>query len=128
VPVIASGDAFSAEECMDIMSETGADFVMIARGAQGDPDIFKRCTSLYRGEEQPPKSAESLMQALMTQGEIACELKGESKALPELRKHALWYLGNLTGAKPLKLKAANIKTLGELREICLEALNLKVKE
>ena len=56
------------------------------------------------------------------------ELKGESKALPELRKHALWYLGNLAGAKPLKLKAANIKTLAELREICSEALNLKAKE
>ena len=42
VPVIASGDAFSAEDCIEILKETQSDFVMIARGAQGNPDIFEQ--------------------------------------------------------------------------------------
>lgn len=127
VPVIASGDAFSAEDCIDILKETNADFVMIARGAQGNPDIFARACALYNGQPIPKTDCKSLMNALLRQAEIACSLKGEKKAAAELRKHALWYLGNLIGAKPLKIKAACINSFDDLKEVCNEAISLGLK-
>ena len=118
VPVIASGDAFSAQECMDILQETNADFVMIARGAQGNPYIFAQCAALAEGKPLPELTSESLMAQLLEQAEIACMHKGEKKAIAELRKHTLWYLGNLIGAKTLKVKASMINSLDELRTVC----------
>ena len=112
---------------MDIMTETGADFVMIARGAQGDPDIFARCKALWEGKPVPEPNSQSLMDALITQAEIACAHKGEGRAIAELRKHALWYLGNLIGAKPLKTEAACINSLSELRQICKKAIDQNLK-
>ena len=41
IPVIASGDVFSQEAAAQIMEETGCDGVMIARGALGNPWIFR---------------------------------------------------------------------------------------
>ena len=41
IPVIASGDVFSREAAARIMEETGCDAVMIARGALGNPWIFR---------------------------------------------------------------------------------------
>ena len=118
VPVIASGDAFSAQECMDILGQTNADFVMIARGAQGNPHIFAQCVALAEGRELPELTCESLMAQLLQQAEIACKHKGEKKAIAELRKHTLWYLGNLIGAKTLKVKASMINSLDELKDVC----------
>ena len=127
VPVIASGDAFTAEDCIDILNDTSADFVMIARGAQGNPDIFARACAIYNGRTPPQPDCTSLMNALLRQGELACALKGERKAIAELRKHALWYLGHLIGAKNLKTKAACIKSYSDLVEVCNIAINLGLK-
>jgi len=123
VPVIASGDAFSAQDCMDILRDTGADFVMIARGAQGNPHIFAQCIAMYEGKPIPELTCRSLMESLLSQAEIACRHKGERKAIAELRKHTLWYLGNLRGAKSLKVKASMINSLEELKTVCDIAIN-----
>ncbi len=122
VPVIASGDAFSAQDCMDIIGETNADFVMIARGAQGNPHIFRQCIALSEGRELPALTTESLMDMLIQQAEIACLHKGEKRAIAELRKHTLWYLGNLIGSKTLKVKASMINSLDELKTVCCMAI------
>lgn len=127
VPVIASGDAFSAKDCIETLKDTKADFVMIARGAQGNPDIFARACALYNGQPVPEPDCKSLMNALLRQAEIACTLKGERKAVAELRKHALWYLGHLIGAKPLKTKAACINSYKDLEAVCNEAIALGLK-
>ncbi|MGI6216224.1 MAG: tRNA dihydrouridine synthase DusB [Coriobacteriales bacterium] len=46
IPVIASGDLFSAEDVLDCIAQTGSDAVMIARGAQGNPWIFQQVHEL----------------------------------------------------------------------------------
>ena len=49
IPVIANGDIFSGEEAMHVLRDTGCDYVMIARGALGNPWIFKESISLRKG-------------------------------------------------------------------------------
>ncbi len=120
VPVIASGDAFSARECLDIMEETGADFVMIARGAEGWPMIFAECLAADSGQPVPSFSAEQVLQVMKRHAELTCRFKAESRAMPELRKHMLWYLGRFKGAKPFKLQMSQISTLEEFFALCEE--------
>lgn len=130
VPVIASGDAWSAGDCMKILSETGADFIMIARGAEGNPMIFADCIALDAGNPLPKHTPEELFAVMREHVRLACEKKGEKRAMPELRKHMLWYLNRLAGAKPFKTKMAMISTQEEFLSLCaqLEEENLPLKE
>lgn len=130
VPVIASGDAWSGRDCMDILSETGADFVMIARGAEGFPMIFADCAALDQGLAPPEHTAEELFPVMRRHVALACEKKGERRAMPELRKHVLWYLSRLAGAKPYKAKMALISSQEEFLRLCsqMEGEGFSLKE
>ena len=120
VPVLASGDIMTASDALECMKETGADCVMIARGARGDPFIFADCLKLYRGENADTHTAAEAADALLRQARLACAEKGEKKAIAEMRKHALWYLARIPGAKTLKIRASYLSSLSELEVICGE--------
>ena len=120
VPVIASGDMFSPEAAQSAL-DAGVDFVMVARGAQGDPDIFRRMLAVWQGQSppSPPDLAQTI--ALMdTHIALMCQRKGEYRAMPEARKQILWYLKGIRGAKPYKLKFSGVTSLAEFRHLCLE--------
>ena len=120
VPVIASGDALSGQACLDILEETGADFIMIARGAEGYPMIFRDCLALEAGLPKPEYTAGEVLNVMRRHAALTCQLKAEHRAMPELRKHMLWYLGNLRGAKAYKPRMAQINTLEEFLSLCEE--------
>ena len=130
VPVIASGDAWTASDCVDILSETGADFIMIARGSEGNPMIFSDCAALDRGEPLPVHTPQELFSVMRDHVRLACEKKGERRAMPELRKHMLWYLSRLSGARPFKTRMAMISSQEEFLSLCgeIEKENLSLKE
>lgn len=101
----------------------GVDFVMVARGAQGDPFIFHRMEAAWRGEPVPPLPSLAETVAMMdAQIALMCSRKSEAKAMPEARKHILWYLKGIRGAKPFKLAFSTVKTLAEFRAICRRML------
>ncbi|GAB1409940.1 tRNA-dihydrouridine synthase family protein [Desulfovibrionales bacterium] len=56
IPVIASGDLFTADDALRCIEATGVDSIMFARGALADPGIFARYLALYRGQEPAPPS------------------------------------------------------------------------
>ncbi len=119
IPVIASGDALSARACMEILRETGADYVMIARGAEGNPFIFRDC--LRAAEGLPPErlSCGELLDTLLAHARAMADWKGE-RSLVEFRKHGLWYLGRLAGVKPFKVRMSGVSGLEELEALCEE--------
>ena len=130
IPVVASGDAKSADDCLAILRETGCDAVMIARGALGNPLIFRACRALWAGEAAPEATAEALLDILEHHVALTCARKGEGRAMPELRKHALWYLGRLRGAKPFKAAMSRVSTRAGFQAVLLEvrAAGLTPKE
>ena len=76
--LLGSGDLFSAQDCLDMMSQTGADGVTVARGAIGNPWIFSQVRALAAGKPLPPPPT------IREQGEVirehyrlAFELYGE---------------------------------------------------
>lgn len=121
VPVIASGDADSAAACMEILRETGADFVMIARGAQGNPLIFTDCRALWQGNALPRHSPEELVAVMRRHAALCVERKGEG-AMVEMRKHGLWYLDRFRGGRRLKPAMSMVSTAEEFYGVCGEIL------
>jgi tRNA-dihydrouridine synthase len=86
-------------------------------------DFIKDIKGITIDRELPALTTESLMDMLIQQAEIACLHKGEKRAIAELRKHTLWYLGNLIGSKTLKVKASMINSLDELKTVCCMAIH-----
>ncbi len=52
--ILGSGDLMTAADCLAMMRETGVDGVTIARGALGNPWVFRECLALHAGEPRPP--------------------------------------------------------------------------
>jgi tRNA-dihydrouridine synthase len=50
VPVIANGDIYTADDALAMLRETGADGVMVARGAVGNPFIFREIAAALDGK------------------------------------------------------------------------------
>ncbi len=118
IPLIGNGDVMSAEDGIRMMDETGCDMVMVARGALGNPWIFRDLNCLYRGEEvpSPPCDAERI-QMLLRHLDGLIELKGELHAVKELRKHVVWYTKGMRGAAKLRQTVNYIETAEEIREV-----------
>ncbi|MDR1571480.1 MAG: tRNA dihydrouridine synthase DusB [Clostridiales Family XIII bacterium] len=103
IPVIGNGDVRSGADAMRMLAETGCDFVMIARGALGNPWIFREALALYGGGEASaaPRPAERIDMAIRHFAMLLAE-KGERAAVNEMRKHAAWYLKGIDGSSALR--------------------------
>ncbi|MCL2680474.1 MAG: tRNA dihydrouridine synthase DusB [Coriobacteriia bacterium] len=120
IPVIASGDAFSAEDCFSIMQQTGADAVMVARGAYGNPWIFQRAAAILAGESGPSLPPEpSLQQRLAMLREHAQMVVDwyDDPHLARMRKHAAWYVARRPAAAIFRQRLHSISTLEQLDQL-----------
>ena len=123
IPVIANGDVSSPEDARRILAHTGADGVMIGRGALGNPWLFAQCQAMDDGKEIP--SSPELVERLRTarvQIELAREYKGERIAMLEARKHLAWYVKGIRGTKKLKAKISGLTSLDQLEELLEEVV------
>ena len=117
IPVTGNGDVVDAKSAMDMMAQTGCDFVMIGRGALGNPWIFKEVIAAWKGEELPaPPTKEEKMDMMIRHLKDLAELKGEYAAVREMRKHVGWYLKGVHGAAAFRGKVNQITDLNELVE------------
>lgn len=107
IPVIGSGDIFTAADVTAMLAETGCDGVMVARGALGNPWIFRQALALLEGGEPAAPAPEERLRAALRHLELFTELSGERVALREMRKHFGWYSHGLAGAAQFR-KAVNI--------------------
>jgi nifR3 family TIM-barrel protein len=98
IPVIGSGDLFSAQDIVAMLDSTGCDGAMIARGSLGYPWIFREAREILSGAEPSrPTPCERLAVALRHM-ELFIELAGERVAVQEMRKHFSWYAKGIPGA------------------------------
>lgn len=116
VPVIANGDVTNAESALRLLVSTGADGIMIARGAMGNPWIFGEVTAALNGTAYaPPENGEK---AEVIKEHIRCHVAEKGvKALPELRKHLSWYIHGTVGAAAARAEINRATTEGELFEV-----------
>lgn len=124
IPVIGNGDVVDALSCKRMYDETGVDFVMIGRGAQGRPWVFRQISHyLQTGELLPDPTLEEKMDTLLRHIRLACDYKGERIGMREARKHAAWYFKGEYGSADLRRRAGQLTTYDDLLFLAEEMLS-----
>jgi len=117
VPTFMSGDIFSPEDARRALEESGCHGVIVARGAIGNPWIFKQIRDLLEkgGYEEP--SPMQVYEVFVKHLELLIENKGEEKALKEMRKFVAGYTKKMRNAKKFRevfMKIENVDLLKEM--------------
>ena len=118
IPVIGNGDIFTPQDAKRRMEETGCDGLMVARGAKGNPWIFRRINNyLDTGELLPEPSIEEIREMVLRHGRMLVEYKGESTAMREMRGHMAWYTKGMPHSAALRNEINQVETLEGLAEL-----------
>jgi tRNA-dihydrouridine synthase B len=89
--VLGSGDLFTAQDCLDMFRETGVDGVSVARGAIGNPWIFRQVRALSAGVALPPPSLHQQREVIAEHYRLAEGLYGPSRCCRVMRKFGIKY-------------------------------------
>ena len=115
IPVIGNGDVFEVEDAINMLNKTNCDAIMIGRGAQGNPWIFKRINHyMQTGEILPEPTLEEKIDTAMKHLKLAVQEHGEYVAVREMRKHIAWYLKGLRNSARVRDEINKIESYEEV--------------
>lgn len=118
IPVIGNGDVFTGADAVAMRARTGCDGVMVARGAQGNPFLFREIKAALAGAPYtPPTEAERLDMAILHLGRATAH-KGP-RAAAEMRKHVAWYIKGMRGGALLRAQVNAAATAAEMEALLL---------
>ena len=118
IPVIGNGDIFKPQDAADMLEYTGCDAVMIARGAQGNPWIFKRTIAYLENgillDEPTPQEKVSMA---LRHARMLIDYKGEFVGVRQMRAHMAWYIKGVQGASVIRDKINHCESYEEMAEL-----------
>jgi len=118
IPVIGNGDIVSPEDAERMLEYTNCDAVMIARGAQGNPWIFKRTARyLETGELLDKPSPEERIKTALRHARMLIDYKGEYIGVRQMRTHMAWYVKGVKGASAVRDRINHAESYEQIAEI-----------
>jgi nifR3 family TIM-barrel protein len=114
IPIIGNGDLDDPHLAMRRMRETGVDAIMLGRATLGNPWLIAQIRDLMEGTSARPipGAADRLRFAIVHYRTMVEEL-GESRAVPQMRKHVALYLKGIPGAALLRERIMRIESASE---------------
>lgn len=118
IPVIGNGDIVDGKSAKLMLDKTGCDFLMVGRGALGNPWIFQ-CINAYLNKEADftEPTLEEKMDVMLRHIGTLCEYKGVRIGMREARKHAAWYIKGIRGAAAFRQEIGQLSTMDELKAL-----------
>lgn len=116
--ILGSGDLFSADACIRMISETGIDGVTIARGCIGNPWIFQECRALWSSNAlPPPPTIEQQKEAIEFHFSELWKVHGQKLAPRIMRKFGIKYSEHHPHARKVRDAFVAVKTDNDFQSI-----------
>lgn len=118
VPLVANGDIRSPETAAEALRRTEADHIMIGRAALGNPWIFREIkTYLDTGVIPEMPTAHERVTVILRHLHRAAELKGELRAVFEMRAHVAWYFKHVPYSAEIRRRANHCKSVADYQRL-----------
>lgn len=117
IPVIANGDIFTPEDFVEAMKITGADGAMIARGAMGNPFIFRYIKEYLKNGTYEKVTFNEIISQIKEHYELALKFKDERLVINQMRKHVGWYIKGLYMSSEYRDRVNKIHTSEEIFDL-----------
>lgn len=126
IPVVGNGDIVDIASAKKMLEYTGCDAIAIARGALGNPFLFREIKAALDGNDIPPRPThEELYDTIVRHYHLLLELKGEHLAMLEMRSHVAWYLKGMPGSSKIKDECNHHTNFDEVLAILRDYLNIQ---
>lgn len=122
IPVIGNGDITTGQDAVRMLDHTGCDQIMVGRGAQGNPWIFREILNALDGlpYERPTMQQKAAM--ALRHMDLMVPIRGEHGTMLEMRKHVAWYLHGEKGCAKLRGKINSMDTFHQVKDALYELL------
>lgn len=118
IPVIASGDIFSAQLTKKMLDETGVDAIAVARGALGNPWIFREIEEyLKKGKIILHPQPEEITEVMLKHLNMCIDFYGEKNGVIIFRKFFGWYTKGFRRIRPLRQLISRVKTKEDMSSL-----------
>ena len=121
IPVIGNGDIRTPEDVAAMAEQTGCDGYMIARGAEGNPWIFRQILHYFETGEHLSRPDFSLVtEMLLRHAKMQIDCKGDYTGIREIRKHAAWYTAGYRNSSKLRGRINEVENYEQLEALFRE--------
>lgn len=104
LPVIVNGDINSRADAREALAQSGADGVMVGRGAYGRPWLLGQVMADLAGGDRPDPSLDEQLAIILEQYDAMQSLYGTQTGVNLARKHIGWYTKGLHGSAEFRQK------------------------
>jgi tRNA-dihydrouridine synthase len=119
IPVVGNGDITNPEQAKQMIQQTGCDYVMIGRGAMGNPFLFKQINDYLATDAYQQYRQKNRLEVFNRYVEYAVNYKIR---FSNIKQQAIRFSKGLVGGTKLRPKILLAKTIDELKTIMIEAL------
>ena len=114
IPVVGNGDIATADDALGMIRLTGCDYVMIGRGAMGNPFIFEQVNDLLSRGSYRRHGAADRVAAFFEYAEAAARFR---IGMQSMRMQAMRFVRGMAGASRLRPMIAEARNAAELESV-----------
>ena len=114
IPIIANGDIATSEKSLEVLRLSSADGLMIGRGAQGRPWIFRELNYFFAtGRHAPPLDKSEVRDTILDHLGDLYQFYGETTGVRVARKHLTWYCAGLNNSQEFRSRVVRVDSASE---------------